>query len=252
MPPRFGSSRGGVLVLAALVAGAPAPAPARGASPPTADGYLRQTVDILVYPSDAGFDESERGWTLRREISLFEGYLWRNSGRHLSVETRLTVIHRPLQLDEFRDYGEQFGFLLDRGPRIDNDLTERGISPSALLLLYDPPPDRPARLAGRTFFEGCHSSIPLRGVYFEQDGFHRPLHLVLAHEYLHRIDIDFSRLHHPGEFLDPDGAGQAGYPSCIDPGGGDLSLRTLLQFNRECGPVQWDLLAPAFGSWVSR
>src|SRR5262245_16337112 len=151
MSDRLRSPRG-VWILAALLAAAPSGGAAGAASPPGADGYLSQTVDLLVYPSDAGFEASERGWILRREISRFEGYLWRNSGRHLSVETRLTILHRPLQRDEFRDYGEQFGFLLDRGSRIDKDLTERGISPSALLLLYDPLPDRPARLAGRTFF----------------------------------------------------------------------------------------------------
>jgi len=231
-------------VAAAIVAAAPS-------VPGETDGYLTQRVDILVY-GGPGFEGSPRGLTVQREVSLFAGYLWRYSLRHLSVEPRVTLIDRPLQPDEFRDYGETFGWLMDRGPRVDADLGERGLHPAALILLYVPPADRPPHLAGRTFFEGAHSSIPLRDVYFRDDGFARPLHLVMAHEYLHQIDLEFSRLHHPAEFLDPDGAGTADYPACIDPGGGDLSLRSLLQFNRDCRPVRWELLAPEHGEWVPR
>jgi len=220
--------------------------------PEEPDGYLSRRVEVVVYSSDPQFDESARGWTLRREVSLFEGYLWRNSLRHLSVETRLTTIHRSLASDEFRDYGEQFGFLLDRSPKVDADLRARGIEAASLILIYEPPPGKPARLAGRTFYEGGHSSIPLKEVYFLENGFFRPLHLVMAHEYLHQIDLEFSKLHLPGEFLDPDGAGAADYPNCIDSGGGDLSLRTLLQFNRDCRRVRWDRLAPTYGEWIPR
>ena len=74
----------------------------------------------------------------------------------------------------------------------------------------------------------------------------------MAHEYLHQIDLAFSRLHLSASFLDPDGADQGGYPPCIDSGGGDLSLRTILQYDRSCKPVDWELLAPAYGTWVPR
>jgi hypothetical protein len=223
---------------------------ATAAEPP--DGYLSRQVEVLVYPSDSHFDQSPRGWTLEREISLFEGYLWRYSLRHLSVDAHVTIIHRPLDPDEFRDYGEQFGFLLDRSPQVESDLKARGIEASSLILIYAPPPGKPARLAGRTFYEGGHSSIPLKDVYFQEDGFFRPLHLVMAHEFLHQIDLEFSKLHFPGEFLDPDGAGLIEYPACIDSGGGDLTLRTLLQFNRDCRQIRWDLLSPAYGAWIPR
>ncbi len=216
------------------------------------DGYLSQQVQILVYPSDGKFEESARGWTLRREVSLFEGYLWRYSLRRLSVEARVHVLHRTLLPGEFRDYGARYGFLLDRSPEVEADLRSLGAESSPLLLLYDSPPDRPSRLAGRTFFEGGHSSIPLSPRYFLNDGFDRPLHLVMAHEYLHQIDLAFSRLHHPSGFLDPDGVGGEGNPPCIEGGGGDLSLRTLLQFDRTCHPVDWELLSPTYGTWTSR
>jgi hypothetical protein len=236
----------GLALSPAIASAAPSPT---GAAP---DGYLSQKVEILVYAADAGFEDSERGWTLRREISLFEGYLWRYSLRKLSVDSRLDVVHRKLLAGEFRDYGAQFGFLLDRSAAVEADLRARGAADLPLLILYDPPPDRPNRLAGRTFFEGRHSSIPLSSRYFMQDGFYRPLHLVMSHEYLHQIDLAFSRLRHPAEFLDPDGVGQLDYPPCIEPGGGDLSLRTLLRFDRGCGPVDWELLAPSFGTWNPR
>ena len=219
---------------------------------PRPDGYLTKQVVVLVYAGEPRFDRTPRGLTIQREVSLFEGYLWRNSMRHLSVETSVHFIDRTLGADEFRNYGEQYGFLLDRSPKVESDLRGLGVDASSLILLYVPPPDRPARLAGRTFYEGNHSSIPLKEIYFQGDGFFRPLHLVMAHEFLHQIDLDFGRLKLPGEFLDPDGAGLASYPACIDPGGGDISLRTLLQFNRDCQPVRWDLLAPAYGAWVPR
>jgi hypothetical protein len=222
------------------------------AAEPPGDGYLSRRVEILVYPGDHDFERSTRGLTLEREITLFEGYLWRHSHRHLAVEARATVMHRNLSPEEFRNYGEQFGYLLDLSPRIESDIREKGLSHDSLILLYDSPSDRPSRLAGRTFFEGSHSSIPLRDSYFLDDGFTRPLHLVMAHEFLHQIDLAFSRLGRSADFLDPDAAGSSEAPPCIDAGGGDLSLRSLLQFNRECRPVRWDLLAPAFGTWVTR
>jgi len=248
--------RRGLLASLPLLAAVLAHRPSEGASLPSAtlpqDGYLSRNLLILVYPADTGFDSSPRGWILRREISLFEGYLWRYSERRLAVETRFSIVHRSLRPEEFRDYGNQFGFLLDRSPQVEADIQSLGEDPSSLVLLYDPPPDRPNRIAGRTFFAGAHSSIPLSSRYFEQDGFPRPLHLVLVHEYLHQLDLSFSRNHHPEGFLDPDGAGLPDYPSCIDPGGGDLSMRTLLQYNRFCRPIDWMLLAPDQGSWVSR
>ncbi len=226
---------------------------AAGATAPgEPDGYLARRLEVVVYPSDPHFEQSPRGWTLEREISLFEGYLWRNSLRHLAVDTRVTIVHRSLEPGEFRDYGEQFGFLLDRSPKVDSDLKSHGIEATSLILIYVPPPGKQARLAGRTFYEGGHSSIPLKEVYFQKDGFFRPLHLVMAHEYLHQIDLEFSKLQLPGEFLDPDGAGLADYPSCIDSGGGDLSLRTLLQFNRDCRQIRWELLSPTYGAWIPR
>lgn len=232
----------------ALALAAPA---ASDAPPESPDGYLSRRVDILVYAT-SDFESSGRGLTVEREVSLFAGYLWRYSLRRLAVDPHVTVIRRSLQPDEFRDYGEAFGWLLDRSARVDADLRERGLNPDSLILLYMPPADRPPRLAGRTFFEGMHSSIPLREVYFENNGFARPLYLVMAHEFLHQIDLQFSRLHYPAEFLDPDGAGTPQYPTCIDPGGGDLSLRDLLQFNRDCRPVRWELLAPEHGDWIRR
>jgi len=217
-----------------------------------ADGYLTRDVAVLVYPADAGFESSDRGWTLRREVSLFEGYLWRHSERRLSVNTHLSIIHRTLRSAEFRGYGRQYGFLLDRSPQVDEDLRALGESTSSVLLIYDPPPDRPNRIAGRTFFGGNHSSVPLSSRYFEGDGFSRPLHLVMVHEYLHQIDLAFSRVHHPAEFLDPDGVGEIDYPSCIDRTGADRSMRSLLLYNRSCQPISWFLLSPGFGTWVSR
>lgn len=230
--------------------------PSRPASIPSAepapDGYISRRVEILVYPADERFEDSTRERTLRREVSLFEGYLWRHSLRRLSVDARVSVVHRLLLPAEFRDYGERFGFLLDRSPQVEADLRALGASGASLILVYDPPPGRPARLAGRTFFEGSHSSIPFTTRYFENDGFSRPLHLVLAHEYLHQIDLDFSRIRHPSEFLDPDGAGQSNYPPCIDADGGDRSMRSLLRYNRSCTPINWTLLAPVHGTWVAR
>jgi hypothetical protein len=246
-----GGLPGVALAGALLVAGSALPASAAAPEPP-GDGYLSRRVEILVYPNERDFERSERGLTLEREITLFEGYLWRHSLRHLSVEAHATVIHRDLSSEEFRNYGEQFGYLLDLSPRIESDLRERSLSHDSLILLYDSPADRPSRLAGRTFFEGSHSSIPLRDSYFRDDGFSRPLHLVMAHEFLHQIDLAFSRLGRSADFLDPDAAGSPEAPPCIDSGGGDLSLRSLLQYNRECRPVRWDLLAPAFGIWVPR
>ena len=239
-------------MLWALLLAAPGLNVALATAPEGPDGYLSRHVEVLVYPSDPDFEQSPRGWTLEREVSLFEGYLWRNSMRHLAVEAHVTIVHRTLGPEEFRDYGEQFGFLLDRSPKVDSDLKARGIEATSLILLYVPPVAKPARLAGRTFYEGGHSSIPLKDVYFQENGFFRPLHLVMAHEYLHQIDLEFSKLHLPGEFLDPDGAGLGNYPSCIDSGGGDLSLRTLLQFNRDCRQVRWELLSPAYGAWIPR
>ena len=218
----------------------------------SADGYLARDVAVLVYPADAGFESSDRAWTLRREVSLFEGYLWRHSERRLSVNAHLSIIHRTLQAAEFRDYGRQFGFLLDRSPQVDADLRALGESTSSVLLIYDPTPDRPNRIAGRTFFDGNHSSVPLSSRYFEGDGFLRPLHLVMVHEYLHQIDLTFSRVHHPAEFLDPDGVGEIDYPSCIDRTGADRSMRSLLLYNRSCQPISWYLLSPNFGTWISR
>lgn len=246
-----GPLRGVVLVLGLLAACSLFPS-ATAASEPPGDGYLSRRVEILVYPDDRDFERSARGLTLEREITLFEGYLWRHSLRHLAVEAHAIVVHRDLSPEEFRNYGEQFGYLLDLSPRIESDLREKGLSHDSLILLYDSPADRPSRLAGRTFFEGGHSSIPLRDSYFLDDGFSRPLHLVMAHEFLHQIDLAFSRLGRSADFLDPDAAGSSQAPPCIDAGGGDLSLRNILQFNRECRPVRWDLLAPAFGTWVAR
>jgi len=236
----------------ALLAAPPLWSSTTAPSDPPPDGYLSQEVQILVYPSDLRFEESDRGWTVEREASLFQAYLWRHSLRRLSLEARVSIIHRRLLPGEFRDYGPRFGFLLDRSPQVEADLRGLGTSNLPLLLLYDPPPDCPNRIAGRTFFEGGHSSIPLSPRYFQGQGFDRPLHLVMAHEYLHQIDLAFSRLRHPSAFLDPDGAGQEGYPPCIDDGGGDLSLRTLLQFDRSCRPVEWNLLAPSCGTWIPR
>src|SRR5437867_13418969 len=108
------------------------------ASEGSSDGYLSRRVEVLVYPADPLFEQSPRGWTLQREISLFEGYLWRHSLRHLSVETRVTFVQRSLDSEEFRDYGERFGFLLDRTPRVESDLRERGIDGSSLILPYSP------------------------------------------------------------------------------------------------------------------
>jgi hypothetical protein len=224
----------------------------QAAAQASADGYLSRRVEVLIYSGTPQFEQTSRGATVQRELSLFEGYLWRYSLRHLSVDTHASYLDRPLEKDEFRDYGEQYGYLLDRSPKVDADLKALGIVPDSLILLYVPPPDRPARLAGRTFYEGSHSSIPLKEIYFEEDGFFRPLHLVMAHEFLHQIDLEFARLKLPSEFLDPDGAGASNYPTCIDPGGGDLSLRTLLQFNRLCQPVRWELLAPVYGAWIPR
>ncbi|PYQ11140.1 MAG: hypothetical protein DMH00_08940 [Acidobacteria bacterium] len=249
--PESQGLRAALLCFVAAAAGALGSPPA-AASLVASDGYLSRRLEVMVYPADKEFETSARGLTLEREISLFEGYLWRYSLRHLSVEAHLNVVHRPLGGDEFRDYGDQFGYLLDRSPQVEKDLHDLGLAPGSLMLIYDPPADRPARLAGRTFFEGSHSSIPLRETYFQEDGFFRPLHLVMAHEYLHQIDLAFSRLGRPWEFLDPDGAGLPDYPSCIDPGGGDLSLRTLLQYNKDCQPVPWELLAPVYGIWVPR
>jgi len=242
----------GVVVVLGLLAACSVSTSATAAAEPPGDGYLSRRVAILVYPEDRDFERSARGLTLDREITLFEGYLWRHSLRHLAVEARVTVVHRDLSSEEFRNYGEQFGYLLDLSPKIESDIREKGLSRDCLILLYDSPADRPSRLAGRTFFEGAHSSIPLRDSYFLEDGFYRPLHLVMAHEFLHQIDLAFSRLGHSADFLDPDAAGSPEAPPCIDAGGGDLSLRSLLQFNRECRPVRWDLLAPAFGTWVTR
>lgn len=216
------------------------------------DGYLVRDVAVLVYPEDVGFESSDRAWTVRREVTLFEGYLWRYSGRRLSVNAHLSIIHRTLQAGEFRDYGRQFGFLLDRSPQVDADLRALGESASSVLLIYDPPPDRPNRIAGRTFFGGNHSSVPLSSRYFEGDGFLRPLHLVMVHEYLHQIDLAFSRVHHPAEFLDPDGVGEVDYPSCIDRAGADRSMRSLLVYNRSCQPISWNLLSPDSGTWIPR
>jgi len=242
----------GALLLGTLLATRPACASAAAGQEQPGDGYLSRRVEILVYPADPGFESSERGLTLEREVALFEGYLWRHSLRHLAIEAHTTVIHRELSPQEFRNYGEQFGYLLDLSPRIESDLRARGLLHDSLILLYDSPAEVPPRLAGRTFFEGSHSSIPLRDNYFRQDGFFRPLHLVMAHEFLHQIDLAFSHLGFSAEFLDPDAAGSAETPPCIDSGGGDLSLRNLLRFNRDCGPVRWDLLAPSFGTWVPR
>ena len=142
--------------------------------------------------------------------------------------------------------------LLDRSPQVDADLRSLGEMASSVLLIYDPPPDRPNRIAGRTFFGGNHSSVPLTSRYFEGDGFLRPLHLVMVHEYIHQIDLAFSRVHHPAEFLDPDGIGEVDYPSCIDEAGADRSMRSLLHYNRSCQPINWVLLSPDFGTWIAR
>jgi hypothetical protein len=228
------------------------PRTAWGAEAGSQDGFLSQKLEILVYPSDHRFEQSGRGWTFQREISLFQGYLWRYSLRRLSVETHIDIVHRKLLPEELLNYGPRFGFLLDRSPQVISDLRARGVSGLPLLLLYDAPPARPSRIAGRTFIEGGYSSIPLSPRYFQDDGFDRPLHLVMAHEYLHQIDLAFSRLRRPSSFLDPDGAGLPGYPPCIDPGGGDLSLRSILQFDSSCKPVDWEALAPAYGTWMRR
>ena len=239
-------------LLAAAVTGFIPAAAAPPSLGPGGDGYLTRPTVVLVYPGDSRFESSERGLTLQREVDLFAAYLWRYSGRRLSVEPRIHVVHRSLSPREFRNYGSEFGFLLDRSPEVKEDLERLAESPESLLILYDPLPGLPPRLAGRTFFPGEHSSIPLRPVYFQADGFYRPLHLVLAHEFLHQVDLAFSRLKYPAEFLDPDGAGAPGYPRCIDAGGGDLTLRTVLQYNRACEPVRYQLLAPDFGTWIVR
>src|SRR5713101_8569751 len=127
-----------------LLAAVLAHRPSEAASLPSAtlpqDGYLSRKLLILVYPADAGFDSSPRGWILRREISLFEGYLWRYSDRRLAVDTRCSILHRSLRPEEFRDYGERFGFLLDRSSQVEADIQSLGEDPSSLVLLYDAPP----------------------------------------------------------------------------------------------------------------
>ena len=157
------SARPGIL-LAALLAFPIVPCAFGASSRPagdSGDGFLSQRIEILVYPSDDRFEESDRGWTLQREASLFTGYLWRYSLRRLSLEAHVDIVHRKLQPGEFRDYGSRYGFLLDRSPEVEADLRALGVLALPLLILYDPPPDRPNRIAGRTFFEGTHSSIPL-------------------------------------------------------------------------------------------
>jgi hypothetical protein len=220
-------------------------------NPPGGDGYLVRRLDIVVYPADPGFESSRRGWTLQREIEFFGGYLWRHSGRRLSVDSRITVVHRALEPEEFREQGRPFGFLLDRSSRVEEDL--RGIpNVSDLLILYDPPRDRPPGLAGRTFSGAFASSIPLSGRYFEDDGFSRPLHLVMVHEYLHQLGLAFARIRRPAGFLDPDLAGRPGAPGCLDRAGADLAMRSVLRFDSACGPVDWKALDPGEGTWVAR
>jgi hypothetical protein len=134
----------------------------------------------------------------------------------------------------------------DRSPKVESD-SRRGIEAASLILIYVPRKTGPSR---RTQFLRRPFN-PLKEVYFKRTVSSPPAPGV-AHEYLHQIDLEFSKLHLPGEFLDPDGAGLTDYPSCIDSGGGDLSLRTLLQFNRDCRQIRWELLSPAYGAWIAR
>jgi len=107
-----------------------------------------------------------------------------------------------------------------------------------------PEPDRREDL-----LEGSHSSVPSRPL-LPAVGLRPPLHLVLAHEYIHQIDLAFSRLRHP-----PRSSTGWRRPARLSP----ASIPAEAICREERPPVRpllrsrdWGLLTPAYGTWIAR
>ena len=213
------------------------------AQPPSpaslSDGYLRQKVAVLVFMEPSGQKLSEMAeWILVREIRAFEAFVWRYSGKRLLVETVKIDSGRGLSEEEFLNRGPRWGYQPNLGPTIVADLERQGWTPlqfDGLLMLYEQPPTRQTPVGGVTYGRQGFSAIPLKDYIFNDTGRRYPLHLLLAHEFLHQMEQAFEAA--------------TGRPYLVSPDQGDL--RTVLRRNSNGSEIEWWLLSPALGSWIS-
>lgn len=218
------------------------------------DGMLLQRVLVAVYFAP-GEQERTRLGMLEREVRQFEAYLWRYSGRKVRVEAELVPIDRPVGEADLEGEDPRWGWALTRTRSVDDDLRHAGYSASrhhGLILLFDPPSDRPCLAAGLTWHRERYSSVPLKENLFEGSGHRYPLHLVMVHEYLHQIDSAFEEAGRATGFEDPDRVGRPAGAACVLPGDEYPFFATALQQDELCRPPAWQALDGRMGIWISR
>jgi hypothetical protein len=203
---------------------------------PTHGGHLQQRIAVLIFTEpSAGRLPDDANWILVREIRAFETFVWRYSGRKVQVEAVPIRVGRLLRPDEILDRGPFWGFL--PGPATVSTLEDSGWSRSqfdGVVVLYEPPARLKPGVAGATYGPAGFSVIPLTPLTFTESGRRYPLHLVLAHEYLHQLEVAFTESTGVSYLASPD----------------DHDLRRVLQVNSEGSAIDWRLISPTIGSWV--
>ena len=222
-------------VVVSTLSSAQSPSPAS-----LSGGHLRQKVAVLVFMEPSRQKLSEMAeWIVAREIRAFEAFVWRYSGQRVLVETVKIDPGRGLSEKEFLYHGPRWGYQPKLGATIAADLERQGWTPlqfDGLVVLYEPPPTRPTPLAGVTYGLQGYSAIPLKDYTFSDAGKRYPLHLLLVHEFLHQMEQAF--------------VATTGGPYLVSPDEGDL--RTALRRNSNGSEIEWRMLSPALGSWISR
>jgi hypothetical protein len=236
----------------AVAAAAAVAACAALASETGADGILLQRVLVAAYLRGG---EAVRLGLLQREVSQFESYLWRHSGRKVRVEATLAFIDRPIDPAELQGSDPRWGYALGRNDQVERDLRGAGYEPGSfdgLILLFDPPRGRPCLAAGLTWHGERTSAVPLKEDLFQEDGHRYPLHYVMVHEYLHQIDSAFEEAGRGTGFEDPDRVGRPGSRACVLPGDEYPYFKTSLQHDALCRPTEWRVLDGLMGTWILR
>jgi hypothetical protein len=218
------------------------------------EGMLVQRVLVAAYLQE-GPQRAHRRLLIEREVRQFEALVWHHSGRKVRVESVLVQAGRSVSEEDLTAYSEVWGYALTRSARVKQDLKLAGADPSqfdGLLLLFDPLPTRPCQAAGLTWHSERYSSIPLKRNLFREYGHRYPLHLVMAHEYLHQLDSAFEQAGSAEGFGDPDRIAEIPGTACVLPGDPYPHFRTALQHDELCRPTDWRALDGLMGSWVTR
>jgi len=239
---------------AVILAAAVAVLPASWASQSEPAGMLVQRVLVPAYLQE-GPPRTRRLALIEREMRMFESLVWQHSGRKVRVEATLLPVSRTISESDLTAYSEEWGYALARSARVEEDLRQAGVNASeydGLVLLFDPIPERPCRAAGLTWHSRRYSSIPLKENLFEEYGHRYPLHLVMAHEYLHQLDSAFEEAGRAEGFGNPDRTAKIAGSTCVVPGDPYPHFRTVLQHDELCRPTDWRVLDGLMGSWVTR